>query len=108
MGERVEVSVPVLLDAAGRTAIAAELASADMAALRRGLVDARAGWPGATATAYSNLLAAWESAEVAILNKAEKLSEKLQVGAAEYAETERRSAQTISAMASPTELKWFP
>lgn len=101
MGERLEVSVSVLLDAAASVDVAIEMASDDMTVVARGLSDGRTGWTDSAQTAYAALLSAWESSDSALTNQVKELARQLQTSAGEYAEAERRAAEKIQSLGNP-------
>lgn len=95
MGDRLGVSVPVLLDAAGRTDLAIDMALEDLAVVARDLSAGGSCWPGTAGVAYSSLLTAWESADSALVTDVKNLARALQASAREYAETDARTAAEI-------------
>ncbi|CAB4925227.1 unannotated protein [freshwater metagenome] len=95
MGDRLEVSVAVLLDAAGRTDLAIERASEDLVVVARDLSTATACWPGAAGAAYSTLLSGWEAADSTLSTDVKDLARKLQASARDYAEAEARTEARI-------------
>ena len=95
MGDRLDVSVPVLLDAAGRTDLAIEMASDDLAVVARDMSAGTACWSGAAGEAFSALLSAWDAADSALSTDVKDLARKLQASAQEYAEAEARTEAAI-------------
>ncbi|MDI9894249.1 WXG100 family type VII secretion target [Rhodococcus sp. IEGM 1381] len=95
MGDRLEVGVAVLLDAAARTDLAIEMASDDLAVVARGMSASTACWPGAAGAAFSALLSAWEAADSTLSTDVKDLARKLQASAREYAEAEARTEAQI-------------
>ncbi|WP_415976021.1 WXG100 family type VII secretion target [Rhodococcus sp. 077-4] len=95
MGKRLEVSVPVLLDAASRTDLAIDMASDDLAVVTRDLSAGKACWPGSAGDAYSALLTAWEAADAALSAEIKDLARKLQASAREYAEADARTEANV-------------
>ncbi|OZC83670.1 hypothetical protein CH254_22330 [Rhodococcus sp. 06-412-2C] len=95
MGDRLDVSVAVLLDAAGRTDLAIEMASDDLAVVARDMSAGTACWPGAAGEAFSALLSAWEAADATLSTDVKDLARKLQASARDYAEAEARTEAQI-------------
>ncbi|WP_128644513.1 WXG100 family type VII secretion target [Rhodococcus sp. BS-15] len=95
MGDRLEVSVAVLLDAAGRTDLAIEMASEDLAVVARDLSAGTACWPGAARAVFSALMSAWDAADSTLSADVKDLARQLQASAREYAEADARTDAAI-------------
>lgn len=95
MGDRLDVDVALLLDAAGRTDLAIEMASEDLAVVARNMSTGAACWPGAAGTAHSALMAAWDTADSTLSTEVKDLARKLQAAARDYAEAESRTEAQI-------------
>lgn len=95
MGDRLEVVVAALVDAAGRTDLAIEMASDDLAVVARDMSAGTACWPGAAGAAFSALTSAWDTADSTLSTEVKDLARKLQASARDYAEAEARTEAQI-------------